>query len=166
MEADPEILNPDDPNPDLDDEPNTPVPKKTTQKPKRAFIWTEGRREAWRKATEARAHNVEMRKEAKKTPPPPPKRIVRRYVEVEESDDDEPVIVKKVRIPNKKRVKLPLPQLDTDTDTDSDSVQAPPPPRRRRPPPPSESESAESESAESAKEAPRVYRPPPALSYV
>ena len=74
-------------------------PEPPTKK-KRAFTWTEKRKEAWAKAQAARANNIEVRKEAKKQPPEPVKRVVRRYVEVSESEDEKaPVFVKKSKKP-------------------------------------------------------------------
>ena len=134
----------------------TPLQK---PKQKRAFVWTEGRKAAWEKAQQTRAHNIEMRKEAKKTPIPPPKRIVRRYVEVEESDEEEPVIVKKVRL------RAPEP---SDSETEPE-VEVRRKKTRKKIPPVVQSpkSSSESESDFSLPPPPRQqqYRPP-SLSYV
>ena len=134
------------------------------QKPKqkRAFVWTEGRKAAWEKAQQTRAHNIEMRKDAKKTPIPPPKRIVRRYVEVEESDEEEPVIVKKVRL------RAPEP---SDSETEPEVEVRRKKTRKKRPPvlhsPSSCQSSSESESdTPPPPRAPRAQYRPSSLSYV
>lgn len=102
----------------------TEVPKKK----KRQFTWTEKRREAWEKAKAARAHNIEVRKEAKKTPAPTPKRIVRRYVEVEESEsEEEEVVIKKV--PRR----APEPESELSSEEESVMTEQTPQPRPSRP---------------------------------
>ena len=116
----------------MEKDPEEKLPEIPTQKKKRAFTWTEKRKEAWAKAQAARANNIEIRKEAKKQPPEPLKRVVRRYIEVSESEEEEaPVIVKK----KSKKVPEPEPESTSESESEiSEITEPPPPPRPQRPP--------------------------------